>query len=88
MTPALELRALCKTFHLPAKGGFLPRTVAHPAVTDVSLTLPKNAILGLVGESGSGKTTTGMMALRLVEPTSGPDPRRRHRHHHTLTTPR
>jgi ABC-type oligopeptide transport system ATPase subunit len=71
MTPALELRALCKTFHLPAKGGFLPRTVAHPAVTDVNLTLPRNAILGLVGESGSGKTTTGMMALRLVEPTSG-----------------
>jgi ABC-type oligopeptide transport system ATPase subunit len=71
MTPALELRALCKTFHLSAKGGFLPRTVAHPAVTDVNLTLPKNAILGLVGESGSGKTTTGMLALRLVEPTSG-----------------
>ena len=71
MTPALELRALSKTFRLPAKGGFLPRTVAHPAVTGVNLTLPKNAILGLVGESGSGKTTTGMMALRLVEPTSG-----------------
>ena len=71
MTPALELRALCKTFHLPQKGGFLPRTAPHHAVTNVSLTLPKNAILGLVGESGSGKTTTGMMALRLVEPTSG-----------------
>ena len=71
MTPALELRHLSKTFHLPASTGFLPRSVAHPAVTDVNLTLPRNAILGLVGESGSGKTTTGMMALRLVEPTSG-----------------
>ena len=68
--PALELRALSKTFHLPAPG-FLPRTTPHHAVADVNLTLPKNAILGLVGESGSGKTTTGMMALRLVEPTSG-----------------
>ena len=69
--PALELRALCKTFYLPAKGGLLPRSVAHQAVTNVNLTLSRNAILGLVGESGSGKTTTGMMALRLVEPTSG-----------------
>ena len=71
MTPALELRALSKSFHLPAKGGFLPRSTAHHAVIDVNLTVPTNAIVGLVGESGSGKTTTGMMALRLVEPTSG-----------------
>ena len=33
--------------------------------------MPRNPILGLVGESGSGKTTTGMMAMRLVEPTTG-----------------
>jgi ABC-type oligopeptide transport system ATPase subunit len=33
--------------------------------------VPRNAIVGLVGESGSGKTTTGMMALRLTEPTAG-----------------
>ncbi|MGV8984740.1 MAG: ABC transporter ATP-binding protein [Cypionkella sp.] len=68
---ALELRNLCKTFHLRAPGGFLPRHVDHPAVRNVSLTLPRNTILGLVGESGSGKTTTGMMAMRLVEPDSG-----------------
>lgn len=37
----------------------------------MSLTLKKNEILGLVGESGSGKSTTGMMALRLQDPTSG-----------------
>ena len=69
--PALELRALNKIFQLRQRGGLFARYSAHAAVRDVDLTLPQNAILGLVGESGSGKTTTGMMALRLVEPTSG-----------------
>ena len=69
--PALELRNLCKTFSLPQRTVWRTRQAAHHAVQDVSLTLPANAILGLVGESGSGKTTTGMMAMRLVEPTSG-----------------
>ncbi|WP_374434294.1 ABC transporter ATP-binding protein [Tabrizicola sp.] len=70
-TPALELRNLCKTYQLPRKGGWFGGHIDHPAVRDVSLTLPPNAILGLVGESGSGKTTTGLMAMRLIEPTSG-----------------
>ena len=69
--PALALRNLCKTFQLRAPGGFLPRYSDHPAVRNVNLTLAKNTILGLVGESGSGKTTTGMMAMRLIAPTSG-----------------
>lgn len=69
--PALELRALNKTFQLRQRGGLFARYSDHPAVRDVNLSLPQNAILGLVGESGSGKTTTGMMALRLIEPTSG-----------------
>lgn len=69
--PALELRGLSKTFQLRS-GGFLGRrTVPLDAVREVDLVLPRNRILGLVGESGSGKSTTGMMALRLVEPTSG-----------------
>ena len=38
--------------------------------------------LGLVGESGCGKTTVGRLLLRLIEPTVGLDPLRRHRHHH------
>jgi ABC-type oligopeptide transport system ATPase subunit len=71
MTPALELRNLSKTYTLPVRGGWRTTYADHHVVQDVSLTLPPNAILGLVGESGSGKTTTGMMAMRLVEPTSG-----------------
>ena len=70
-TPALELRGLSKTFILPNRNGWRTTYVDHPAVQNVSLTLPQNAILGLVGESGSGKTTTGMMAMRLVEPSAG-----------------
>lgn len=69
--PALELRNLCKTFQLRGRSGLFARVTDHPAVRDVNLALPHNSILGLVGESGSGKTTTGMMAMRLVEPTSG-----------------
>jgi len=69
--PALELRGLTKTYRLREGGALRPTHTALHAVRDVSLTLPRNAILGLVGESGSGKTTTGMIALRLTEPTAG-----------------
>lgn len=69
--PALELRGLGKTFHLRSGGVLRRRSVPLRAVRDVDLVLPRNGILGLVGESGSGKSTTGMMALRLLEPTEG-----------------
>jgi len=68
--PALELRGLSKDFALPGTGWFAKPEVLR-AVRDVDLVLPRNAIVGLVGESGSGKTTTGMVALRLTEPTGG-----------------
>ena len=71
MTPALELRGIGKTFMLKGRAGLFPKPIAHQAVRNVNLTLAPNSILGLVGESGSGKTTTGMMALRLLEPTTG-----------------
>jgi ABC-type oligopeptide transport system ATPase subunit len=67
--PALELRNLCKTFQLPCKGGWFAGHVDHQVVRDVSLILPRNEIPGLVGELGSGKTTTGLMAMGLIEPT-------------------
>jgi oligopeptide/dipeptide ABC transporter ATP-binding protein len=69
--PALELRNLSKSYPLRQPGGWITRHVDHPVVQNVNLLLPPNAILGLVGESGSGKTTTGLMAMRLVEPSSG-----------------
>ncbi len=70
MTPALELRKLSKTFAIRT-GGFLPRYEAINAVNIVDVVLPQKQIVAVVGESGSGKTTTGMLALRLLEPTSG-----------------
>ena len=71
-TPALELRGLSKIFHLKRKdGGLFGSNVEFHAVRGVNLVLPRNKIVGLVGESGSGKSTTGMMAMRLLEPTSG-----------------
>lgn len=69
--PALELRGIGKTFELRSGGFLRRRTLPLRAVHGVNLVLPRNGILGLVGESGSGKSTTGMMALRLLEPTEG-----------------
>jgi ABC-type oligopeptide transport system ATPase subunit len=56
---ALELKQVTKRY-------------GNVAVVDrVDLTVPRNSVVALVGESGSGKTTTGLVALRLVHPTSG-----------------
>ena len=72
--PLVEARGLTKLFY--QKASFLQRLfheVAEPtrAVDAVDLHIHKGEILGLVGESGSGKTTTGLLILKLLEPTAG-----------------
>ena len=69
--PALELRTLSKVYPLMRRSGFFKKYVDFHAVREVNLVVPRNKIVGLVGESGSGKTTTGMMAMRLTEPSGG-----------------
>ena len=71
MTAALELRNLCKDFSIRTGGRIIPQYANISAVKNVNLIIPQNKIVALVGESGSGKTTTGMLALRLLDATSG-----------------
>jgi ABC-type microcin C transport system duplicated ATPase subunit YejF len=69
--PALELRGLKKIYQVRRRGRFRSQIVDVPAVQRVDLKLPRDRIIGVVGESGSGKSTTGMMAMRLLDPSAG-----------------
>ncbi len=71
VAPALELRGLAKSYHTRRRSGFRVVHGEFQAVQAVDVVLPRNRIVALVGESGSGKTTTGLMAMRLTEPSRG-----------------
>ncbi|WP_306118900.1 MULTISPECIES: oligopeptide/dipeptide ABC transporter ATP-binding protein [unclassified Roseitalea] len=60
----LEVRQLTKTY--PGPGGAVVQ-----AVSEVSLSVGADEVLGVVGESGCGKSTLGRSLLRLVEPDAG-----------------
>jgi len=66
----LSMRGLVK--HFPVRSGVLRRVVGHVrAVDGIDLDVARGETVGLVGESGSGKSTTGRLAMRLIEPTEG-----------------
>jgi oligopeptide/dipeptide ABC transporter ATP-binding protein len=70
MNPLLKVENLKKYF--PARRGFFGgKQEWVRAVDGISFCLNQGETLGLVGESGCGKTTTGRLALRLIEPTRG-----------------
>jgi ABC-type oligopeptide transport system ATPase subunit len=69
VSPVLEVENLRKEFR--ARGGFLKSSPPQVAVHDVSFEVEQGQTLALVGESGSGKSTVALMALGLLEPTSG-----------------
>jgi peptide/nickel transport system ATP-binding protein len=52
-------------------GGLGPGRRGTVALQDVSLTIPRGAVVGLVGESGSGKTTLSRVLAGLQRPTTG-----------------
>ncbi len=68
--PLLQARGLTRNFRVRASrarpGGGLVR-----AVQDVTVALPRAAIIAIVGESGSGKSTLVKLLARLIRPTSG-----------------
>ncbi len=67
----LKVENLKKYF--PVNRGFvLERTVAQVrAVDGIDFAINPGETFGLVGESGCGKSTTGLLVLRLLDPTSG-----------------
>ena len=78
--PLLKVENLVKEYPRPDSSPLLGRLfnrkaqIVEPpfrAVDGISFELNRGETLGLVGESGCGKSTTSMMLMRLLDPTSG-----------------
>ena len=74
----LEVKDLVKEYPRAGAGGSIARllgrgTGAAPfrAVDGIGFSVRRGESVGLVGESGCGKSTTSMMVMRLLDPTSG-----------------
>jgi ABC-2 type transport system ATP-binding protein len=78
--PAIRVRDLRKTFHVPVREGGLRAAVVSlvrrktkdvTAVGGVSFEIEPGEIVGFLGPNGAGKTTTLKMLSGLLYPTSG-----------------
>jgi ABC-type microcin C transport system duplicated ATPase subunit YejF len=70
VSAVLQVEKLRKEFG--GRAGFLrKKSLPNVAADDVSFEVEEGGTLALVGESGSGKSTVALMALGLLEPTSG-----------------
>ena len=71
MSGLLEVTDLRRYYKVRAGRGPFAAKALLRAVDGVSFRIEAGRTLGLVGESGCGKSTTGKLALGLIEPTSG-----------------
>ena len=75
-TPLLSVKGLTKKFDKAAKSVLPfrksgPDTTGRHAVYRINFDVMRGESVGLVGESGCGKSTTSLMLMRLLDPTSG-----------------
>ena len=79
-TPAIHVRDLRKTFHVPvreaglaaaARSLFRRESREVKAVDDVGFEIAAGEVVGFLGPNGAGKTTTLKMLSGLLYPTSG-----------------